>query len=78
MKIICLLIFFPIILSAQDRQMLTEDFFINSILENTANYFQNKEQKSIIPFRLNLHKKDTIKWDKASLNKWQIILHKDS
>jgi len=58
--------------------MRTEDFLINAVLENTANYFGNKDQKRITPFRISIYKKDTLEWDKFSLSKWQITLRKDS
>ncbi len=70
--------FFPLVFFAQDSKMRTEDFLINAVLENTANYFVNKKQKRITPFRIKIYKKDTLEWDKFSLSKWQIPLRQDS
>jgi hypothetical protein len=58
--------------------MSTEDILINVVLENTANYLKNKNQKEINPLEITPHKKDSINWDKFSLNKWKIIEPKDS
>jgi len=58
--------------------MSAEDILINVVLENTANYFKNKNQKEMNPLEINPHKKDSINWGKSSLNKWKIIEPKDS
>ncbi len=64
---------------SQDQNVMrTEDVLINVVLENTANYFENKNQKEINPLEINPHKKDSINWEKSSLNKWEIIEPKDS
>ena len=80
MRISILILFFiPCALLAQDiKVMTTQDALINAVLENTANYLKNKNQKEINPLEINPHKKDSINWDKSSLNKWKIIEPKDS
>jgi len=69
----------PFVCKSQDQNVMrTEDVLINVVLENTANYFENKNQKEINPLEINPHKKDSINWEKSSLNKWKIIEPKDS
>ena len=69
----------PFACEAQDQNVMsTEDILINVVLENTANYLKNKNQKEINPLEINPHKKDSINWEKTSLNKWKIIEPKDS
>ena len=69
----------PFVCKSQDQNVMsTEDLLINVVLENTANYLKNKNQKEINPLEINPHKKDSINWDKSSLNKWKIIEPKDS
>ena len=69
----------PFVCKSQDQNVMsTEDILINVVLENTANYLKNKNQKEINPLEINPHKKDSINWDKSSLNKWKIIEPKDS
>ena len=69
----------PFVCKSQDQNVMsTEDILINVVLENTANYLRNKNQKEINPLEINPHKKDSINWDKSSLNKWKIIEPKDS
>ena len=69
----------PFVCKAQDKNVMsTEDILINVVLENTANYLKNKNQKEINPLEINPHKKDSINWEKTSLNKWKIIEPKDS
>ena len=58
--------------------MRTEDFLINVVLENTANYFENKNKKDIKPIEIKPHKKDSVNWKKSLLIKWQIIEPKDT
>jgi len=69
----------PFVCKSQDQNVIsTEDILINAVLENTAKYLKNKNQKEINPLEINTHKKDSINWDKSSLNKWKIIEPKDS
>ena len=69
----------PFVCKSQDQNVMsTEDILINVVLENTANYLKNKNQKEINPLEINPHKKDSINWDKSSLNKWKIIEPKES
>ena len=64
----------PFVCKSQDQNVMrTEDILINVVLENTANYFENKNKKEIKP-----HKKDSVNWEKSSLIKWQIIEPKDT
>ena len=78
-KFILILLLIPLACKAQDQHVMSaEDILINVVLENTANYFKNKNQKEMNPLEINLHKKDSINWDKSSLNKWKIIEPKDS
>jgi len=78
-KLILIFLLIPFVCKAQDQNVMsTEDILINVLLENTANYLKNKNQKEINPLKINLHKKDSINWDKSSLNKWKIIEPKDS
>ena len=78
-KFILILLLIPFACKAQDQHVMSaEDILINVVLENTANYFKNKNQKEMNPLEINLHKKDSINWDKSSLNKWKIIEPKDS
>ena len=51
----------PFVCKAQDQNVIsTEDILINVVLENTANYLKNKNQKEINPLEINPHKKDSI------------------
>ena len=69
----------PFVCKSQDQNIMsTEDLLINVVLENTANYLKNKNQKEINPLEITPHKKDSINWEKSSLNKWKIIEPKDS
>ena len=69
----------PFVCKSQDQNVMrTEDVLINVVLENTANYFENKNKKEIKPLVITLNKKDSVNWEKSSLNKWQIIEPKDS
>ena len=69
----------PFVCKSQDQNVMsTEDILINVVLENTANYLKNKNQKEINPLEINPHKKDSINWDNSSLNKWKIIEPKNS
>ena len=78
-KLILIFLLVPFVCKAQDQNVIsTEDILINVVLENTANYLKNKNQKEINPLEINPHKKDSINWDKSSLNKWKIIEPKDS
>ena len=78
-KLILIFLLVPFACKAQDQNVMsTEDILINVVLENTANYLKNKNQKEINPLEINPHKKDSINWDKSSLNKWKIIEPKDS
>ena len=78
-KFILILLLIPFACKAQDQHVMsTEDILINVVLENTAKYLKNKNQKEINPLEINPHKKDSINWDKSSLNKWKIIEPKDS
>ena len=77
-KLILIFLLVPFACKAQDQNVIsTEDILINAILENTAKYLKNKNQKEINPLEINTHKKDSINWDKSSLNKWKIIEPKD-
>ena len=78
-KLILIFLLVPFACKAQDQNVIsTEDILINAVLENTAKYLKNKNQKEINPLEINTHKKDSIKWDKPSLNKWKIIEPKDT
>ena len=69
----------PFVCKSQDQNVMrTEDVLINVVLENTANYFENKNKKEIKPLVITTNKKDSVNWQKSSLNKWQIIEPKDS
>ena len=69
----------PFVCKSQDQNVMsTEDILINVVLENTANYFKNKNQKEMNPLEITPYKKDSINWNKSSLNKWKIIEPKDS
>ena len=78
-KLILIFLLVPFACKAQGQHVInTEDILINAVLENTAKYLKNKNQKEINPLEINTHKKDSINWDKSSLNKWKIIEPKDS
>ena len=78
-KLILIFLLVPFACKAQDQNVIsTEVILINAVLENTAKYLKNKNQKEINPLEINTHKKDSINWDKSSLNKWKIIEPKDS
>jgi len=78
-KLIIIFLFIPFACKAQDQHVMsTEDILINVVLENTANYFENKNQKQIRPLEINPNKKDSINWGKSSLNRWKIIEPKDT
>ena len=78
-KLILIFLLIPFACKAQDQNVMsTEDILINVVLENTVNYLKNKNQKEINPLEINPHKKDSINWDKSSLNKWKMIEPKDS
>jgi len=64
--------------SQYQNVMRTEDVLINVVLENTANYFENKNKKEIKPLVITPNKKDSLNWEKSSLIKWQIIEPKDT
>ena len=69
----------PFVCKSQDQNVMrTEDVLINVVLENTANYFENKNKKEIKPLVITPNKKDSVNWQKYSLKKWQIIEPKDS
>ena len=69
----------PFVCKSQDQNVMsTEDVLINVVLENTANYFENKNKKEIKPLVITPNKKDSVNWEKSSLIKWQIIEPKDS
>ena len=80
MKVLLLIfLLMPFVSKSQDQNVMsTEDILINIVLENTAKYLKNKNQKEINPLEINPHKKDSINWDKSSLNKWKIKEPKDS
>ena len=78
-KLILIFLLIPFVCKAQDQNVMsTEDILINVVLENTANYFKNKNQKEMNPLEITPYKKDSINWNKSSLNKWKIIEPKDS
>ena len=78
-KLIIIFLLIPFACKAQEQHVMsTEDILINVVLENTANYFENKNKKDIKPIEIKPHKKDSVNWEKSSLNKWQIIEPKDS
>ena len=64
--------------SQYQNVMRTEDVLINVVLENTANYFENKNKKEIKPLVITPNKKESLNWEKSSLIKWQIIEPKDT
>ena len=69
----------PFVCKSQDQNvMIPEDVLINVVLENTANYFENKNKKEIKPLVITPNKKDSLNWEKSSLIKWQIIEPKDT
>ena len=63
----------PFVCKSQDQDVL-----INVVIENTANYFENKNKKEIKPLVITTNKKDSVNWKKSSLIKWQIIEPKDT
>jgi len=78
-KLIVIFLLIPFACKAQDQHVMsTEDILINVVLENTANYFENKNKKEIKPLVITLNKKDSVNWGKSLLNKWKIIESKDS
>ncbi len=78
-KLIVIFLLIPFACKAQDRYVMsTEDILINVVLENTANYFENKNKKEIEPIEIKPHKKDSIDWNKSEFIKWQITEPKDS
>ena len=78
-KLILIFLLISFACKAQDQNVISaEEILINVVLENTANYLKNKNQKEINPLEINPHKKDSINWEKTSLNKWKIIEPKDS
>ena len=78
-KLIIIFLLIPFACKSQDQYVMsTEDILINVVLENTANYFENKNKKEIKPLVITLNKKDSVNWEKSSLNKWQIIEPKDT
>ena len=69
----------PFVCKSQDQNVMrTEDILINVVLENTVNYFENKNKKDLKPLVITPNKKVSVNWEKSSLNKWQIIETKDS
>ena len=69
----------PFVCKSQDQNVMrTEDVLINVVLENTANYFKNKNKKEIKPLVITANKKDSVNWQKSTLIKWQIIEPKDT
>ena len=69
----------PFVCKSQDQNVMrTEDVLINVVLENTVNYFENKNKKEIKPLVITPNKKDSVNWEKSSLIKWQIIEPKDT
>jgi hypothetical protein len=69
----------PCVCKSQDQNVMrTEDFLINVVLENTENYFENKNKKEIKNLVITANKKDSVNWEKSSLIKWQIIEPKDT
>ena len=79
MKVLLLILLLPFVCKSQDQNVMrNEDVLINIVLENTLNYFKNKNKKEIKPLVITPNKKDSVNWDKSSLNKWKIIEPKDS
>ena len=69
----------PFVCKSQDQNVMrNEDVLINIVLENTANYFKNKNKKEIKPLVITPNKKDSVNWGESSLIKWQIIEPKDT
>lgn len=78
-KLIIIFLLIPFACKAQDRHvMTTEDILINVVLENIANYFENKNKKEMNLLEINSHKKDSIDWNKTEFIKWQITEPKNS
>jgi hypothetical protein len=78
-KLIIIFLLIPFACKAQEQHVMsTEDILINVVLENTANYFENKNKKEIEPIEIKPHKKDSIDWNKSEFIKWQITEPKDS
>jgi len=79
MRIIFIILIFPLALFGQDNNVGTPvDAAINAVLEITANYLVHKNDVNPtenIEFKT---KKDSIDWNDAQLIKWQIIEPKDS
>ena len=79
MRIIFIILIFPLALFGQDNNLGTAcDAAINAVLEITANYLVHKNDVNPaenIEFKI---KKDSIDWNDAQLLKWQIIEPKDS
>jgi len=69
----------PFVCKSQDQNVMrNEDVLINIVLENTLNYFKNKNKKEIKPLVITPNKKDSVNWGESSLIKWQIIEPKDT
>ena len=78
-KIFLTILVLPCALLAQDTKVMnSNDIVINIVLESTASYLENLNQKEINSLEINPSKKDSMNWRKASLNKWNIIEPKDS
>ena len=74
MKVLLLIfLLMPFVCKSQDQDVL-----INVVIENTANYFENKNKKEIKPLVITPNKKDSVNWEKSSIIKWQIIDPKDT
>lgn len=78
-KLIIIFLLIRFVCKAQDRHVMsTEDILINVVLENTANYFENKNKQEMNLLEINPNKKDRIDWNKTEFIKWQITEPKDS
>jgi len=74
MRIIFIILIFPLALFGQDNNLGTAcDAAINAVLEISVNYLIHKNDVNLaenIEFKT---KKDSIDWNNAQLIKWQII-----
>ena len=71
--LILILLCLPLLVIGQDLIVLTKrDFVINHILQNTAQYFNDKNTPKV-EFRFFLkNQKSNIDWNKEKFSKWKI------
>ena len=78
-KLILIFLLIPFISLAQDTKVMTiQDVLINTVLENTANYLEHKNDVDPAENLEANAKKDSIDWNNKQLIKWKIFEPKDS